>query len=309
MHSAAPRVGIGLPVYNGAEYLAAALDSILSQTFTDFEVVICDNASTDATAQIARQYASDDRRVWFEPSRSNVGPHLNHLRAIDLTRGEYFKWFAHDDLIAPTFLERCVEALDDHPDAVIATTRILVIDDDGTIVGETDPPPLIRESLPHLRLRSFWGQPSVHQTMYGLIRRSTLAKTHLMGDWFAAERALFLELALHGGFERIDEPLAFHREHHGRSDYKENKGQWWAPERGAVPEMGYWKRLGHATAILDTAPLTRRERMACLGEYARYGAKRAGHWVPTLARELGDAATTLIQRGGRPSSPARSEGL
>ena len=138
-------------------------------------------------------------------------PHLNHLRAIELTSGEYFKWFAHDDLIAPTFLERCVEALDNHPSAVLAASRIQVIDDAGTLLGETDPPPRIEEPQPHLRLRSFWRQPPVHQTMYGVIRRSALEQTHLMGDWFAAERALFLELTLQGGFERVDEPLASHR--------------------------------------------------------------------------------------------------
>jgi glycosyltransferase involved in cell wall biosynthesis len=303
MH-AAPRVGIGLPVYNGADYLSAALDSILAQTFTDFEVVICDNASIDATAEIARSYAAADSRVRFEPSPSNVGPHLNHLRAIELTSGEYFKWFAHDDLIAPTFLERCVEALDNHPKAVLAASRIQVIDDAGTLLGETDPPPRIREPQPHLRLRSFWRQPPVHQTMYGVIRRSALEQTHLMGDWFAAERALFLELTLQGGFERVDEPLASHREHHGRSDYKENKSQWWAPERGAVPEMGYWKRLGHGVDMLRTAPLSRRERMACLMEYFRYGFARAGHWIPTLIRELGQAASTLIRSAGRRAGAA-----
>jgi glycosyltransferase involved in cell wall biosynthesis len=301
---AAPRVGIGLPVFNGADFLSDALDSILAQTFTNFEVVICDNASTDATAEIARSYAAADSRVRFEPISRNVGPHLNHLRAIDLTSGEYFKWFAHDDLIAPTFLERCVEALDNHPNAVLAMTRIQVVDDAGTVVGETDPPPQIREAQPHHRLRSFWRQPPVHQTMYGVIRRSKLEQTHLMGDWFAAERALFLELALHGGFERVDEPLASHREHRGRSDYKENKGQWWAPERGAVAEMGYWKRLGHGFDMLRTAPLSRRERMACVVEYVRYGVSRAGHWIPTLLRELGEAASTLVRSAGRRAGAA-----
>src|SRR3954470_23138397 len=107
-----PRVTIGLPVYNGARYLAEAIESVLAQTFTDFELVISDNASTDATAAIALQYAARDPRVRYSRNRENIGSARNFGRAFELATGEFFKWMASDDLISPEFLENCVAALD-----------------------------------------------------------------------------------------------------------------------------------------------------------------------------------------------------
>src|SRR5215212_10104103 len=107
-----PRVTVGIPVYNGAKYLGQAIESVLAQTFADFELIICDNASTDATAAIALDYAARDPRVRYARNRENLGVGRNFNRLIELGMGQYFKWLAADDVIAPEFLERCVEALD-----------------------------------------------------------------------------------------------------------------------------------------------------------------------------------------------------
>src|SRR5215204_5257287 len=110
-----PRVTIGLAVYNGEKYLHQAIDSVLAQTFTDFELIVSDNASTDATAAIVLQYAAKDARVRYTRNRENVGSARNFNRLVDLATGEYFKWMAVDDLIAPEFLATCVAALDAEP--------------------------------------------------------------------------------------------------------------------------------------------------------------------------------------------------
>ena len=115
-----PRVTIGLPVYNGQNYLVETLESLLAQTYTDFELVISDNASTDRTEAICRQYAAGDARIRYYRNDENIGASANYNRAFELGRGEYFKWAAHDDLLAPTYLERCVEVLDANPDVVLA---------------------------------------------------------------------------------------------------------------------------------------------------------------------------------------------
>ena len=95
-----PRVSIGLPVYNGENYMAAAIDSLLAQTFTDFELIISDNASTDATEQICRDYAHRDGRIRYYREEVNRGAAWNFTHTFELARGEYFKWHAHDDLCA-----------------------------------------------------------------------------------------------------------------------------------------------------------------------------------------------------------------
>ena len=107
-----PKVSIGMPVYNGAGFISRTLDSVLGQTFGDLEVVVIDNASTDETPDIVRRIAAGDPRVRYERNDRNIGIPRNFERAYRRSRGTYFKWHAHDDLLAPTFLERCVEVLD-----------------------------------------------------------------------------------------------------------------------------------------------------------------------------------------------------
>lgn len=129
-----PRVTIGLPVYNGRNYLAQTMESLLAQTYTDFELVICDNASTDDTEAICRAFAARDERVRYFRNEENIGASANYNRVFELGRGMYFKWAAHDDLLAPAYLERCVEVLDQNPDVVLAYTQAKAIDGKGGIV-------------------------------------------------------------------------------------------------------------------------------------------------------------------------------
>ena len=110
-----PRVSIGLPVYNGERFLVQAIESVLAQTFEDFELIVCDNASTDASGAIAQTYVERDSRVRYFRNASNLGAARNFNRTFELSRGEYFKWLAADDLIAPTYLERCLAALGPRP--------------------------------------------------------------------------------------------------------------------------------------------------------------------------------------------------
>ena len=143
--SVAPLVTIGLPVYNGGQFLATALDSLLGQTFTDFELIISDNASTDTTEEICREYARADARVRYRRSSENRGFTWNANRVVELAAGKFFRWAAHDDACLPTFLERCVETLrSESPSVVLAYPRSKVIDDAwcrplGTL-GQARPP-------------------------------------------------------------------------------------------------------------------------------------------------------------------------
>lgn len=131
--TAQPRLSIGLPVYNGEEYLAQSLDALLGQTYEDFELVISDNASTDGTRDICRRYAARDSRIRYLGLPRNIGAAPNHNHVFTECRGELFKWASHDDLYARDLLRRCVETLDERPEVILAHSGQAVIDGDGKV--------------------------------------------------------------------------------------------------------------------------------------------------------------------------------
>ena len=98
MHRDVPLVSIGMPVFNGEDYVEAALDSILTQTFTNFELIISDNASTDRTEEICNDFADSDDRIRYYRQEKNLGAAANFNRVFELSSGKYFKWAAHDAL-------------------------------------------------------------------------------------------------------------------------------------------------------------------------------------------------------------------
>jgi glycosyltransferase involved in cell wall biosynthesis len=124
-------VSVGVPVYNGARYLRETLDSLLAQTYPDYEIIISDNASGDETEAICRAYAARDPRVRYHRSEQNKGPFWNYKRVYELARGEYFMWNAHDDLRDPRCLSLCVEAFRRNPNAVMCCMDMTVIDENG----------------------------------------------------------------------------------------------------------------------------------------------------------------------------------
>src|SRR5262249_33219798 len=114
-----PRISVGLPVYNGANHVAEAIESVRAQTYQDFELIICDNASTDRTGEICRAIAAVDPRIRYYLNPENLGASGNFRRTFELARGEFFNWLSHDDIVAPTYLERCVDILEQSPSIVL----------------------------------------------------------------------------------------------------------------------------------------------------------------------------------------------
>lgn len=293
-----PRVTIGLPVRNGERHLRSAIESILGQTWTDLELVVSDNASTDATAEICAAYASDPR-VRYERQPVDIGARENFHLVLSRARGEYFKWAACDDVLAPTFLERCVEALEADPGAVLAAADIEVIGDGGEPLGRWRRPITVGGDRPHERLRAFFEHDRVHQTIFGLIRRSALEQTGLLGPWYGSDRALLMELVLLGRFVRVPERLFRHREHVDRSAHVASRVAWFTPQRGERPVAGYWRHLGEAARMLLTVPMPPAERLRCLGEYGRRGRAQLREWAPIMGREATASLRTLVARLAR----------
>ena len=220
MITRSPRVTVALPVYNGGEYLAAAIESVLHQSFQDFEFVISDNASTDGTEEICRSAASRDARVRYVRHPQNRGASWNHNHLVDLARGELFNWVGADDLNRPEFLARCVTALDEIPEAVLAYPRTVAIDEDGNTLYEYSPGWELRQDDPGERLRSVilkGGHWVNADALTGVVRTGPLRRTRLIPAYQGGDKRPLGELSLMGKFIEIPELLHLRRFHQDSS--------------------------------------------------------------------------------------------
>lgn len=217
-----PRVTIGVPVFNGEKYLRQALDSLIEQTFEDFEVVISDNASTDSTPDICAEYVAADSRFRLVRQATNLGAAANYNHVVILARGTYFKWLAHDDWCEPTFLERCVAELDRSEQSVLAYTDTYVVDPHDNYMY-SDPDRLLpQQASPVGRLVHTLNNLNMVNAVFGLIRADDLRKTGLIGAYVASDYVLMVELSLLGAFLHVDEPLIGRRWHPGGSRQEAN---------------------------------------------------------------------------------------
>jgi len=207
------RVSIAIPVRNGEKYLAQTIDSLIGQSYGDFDLIIVDNQSTDATEEIARDYVSRDDRLRYHRHSENVGLIANYNIAFSLTEGELFKWCAADDLCEPDYLRLCIDAMDAHPEAVLVYPRTQFIDDSGSPLPFEDPGFDLRSSDPASRLRYVMYANHWVNALNGLIRRSALARTRLERPYPGGDYALLAELSLLGTFVELPEKLFRRRVH------------------------------------------------------------------------------------------------
>ncbi len=208
---------MGMPVYNGENYLRQAMESVLAQTYTDFELIVSDNASKDGTENICREYADRDHRIRYYRNEQNRGAAYNFNRVFELSTGEYFKWVAHDDVCMTTYLEKCVETLDESSDSVILSyPKVRVIDKSGEEVGQFVTLDILLEK-PASRLSLLLRNMPPCTAVFGLIRSDVLRKTRLIGGYFSSDNVLLAELSLLGKFKEVDEYLFFSRRHNESS--------------------------------------------------------------------------------------------
>jgi glycosyltransferase involved in cell wall biosynthesis len=207
----APKVTIGMPVYNGARHLARALDSLLAQTYTDFELVIADNASTDRTGDICKDYAARDSRIRYVRHATNRGAVYNWNFVVEQARGQYFKWASGNDWCAPAMLECCVRALDGEASVAVVYGRTAYIDDDDKELGVYEHDPEVLDARPSVRFERLCRELRANNAQSGLIRRDVLLRTGIERDFPGGDMGLMFELALHGGFRRLPEVLLYRR--------------------------------------------------------------------------------------------------
>lgn len=301
------RVSIAVPVYNGKNYLAFALETALAQTCSDFEIVISDNASTDGTAEICQRFGERDARVRYYRNEVNRGVYWNFRRALELSQGEYFMWLAHDDGLAPEFLERCVAALDAQPDAVLAYTKAIDIDAHGNHLTLKEQVLNAETSNPRERFRQMNRLEHNCEAVFGLMRVSALKKVRVFPDLADSDRVMLAELSLYGSYARIAEFLFLHREHPERatSVYPQSRFERTAillPEKAGKIVFPHFRQFGEYLRCIHRSPLGWRDRMLCYGDmlawFWRYRIR--------LMRDVKDVAIYLLRRVWRPATGSRA---
>ena len=206
--TASPRVSIGVPVYNGERYVTQALDSLLNQDFEDFELIISDNASTDATAEICQDYASKEKRIRYYRNETNIGASPNYNRTFQLARGQYFKWCAHDDVCHRGFLSRCMEVMEHAPPSVaLVYPQCDLIGEFGEVLGRAPDRMQNTANRPYLRLAYVLRAVGYAYSLWGLIRSSHLRRTRLLTEGALNDYVLLAELSLFGNFWEVPEVL------------------------------------------------------------------------------------------------------
>ncbi|MEM9626355.1 MAG: glycosyltransferase family 2 protein [Pseudomonadota bacterium] len=302
-----PEISIGMPVYNGDNYLERAITSVLAQTFENFELVICDNDSSDGTRAICERYASQDGRIRYIRHPENIGAAANFRSTFHESRGVFFKWAAHDDTFAPTYLEKTHAALKAAPDAVLSHSITEIVDPEGQCLEVYDPG-AFETGLPQ-RKRRLAGRLKALRCIevFGLMRRDALAETELLGPHVAHDRTLLNELALKGRFLCVDEPLFFNQDHEARFTRTFHGAQaqlnWYQPGQSKKRAWRLWTIYGKAAAaILRNVPAG--EQIGCFAVLLRSIAWR-NHWrgllrepVLALAPGLTGLPTRLRQRLG-----------
>lgn len=278
------RVAIGLPVYNGEDYLELAIESILEQDFGDLELIIADNGSNDRTEEICRAATSDDRRVRYERSSVNRGATWNYNRLVALTDAEYFKWAAHDDLIDRQFLGRCVEELDACPEAVLAYPKSVLIDAAGIVLdGEFEDGLDLRQEVAVDRFRRYMVHPGEQHAVFGLIRSDALRRTRLIANCWGGDLVLLAELLLQGQFHEVPDRL-FRRRYHPGSSMVANAtpaevAQWYDPTHKAKTVMPRTRLTVELLRVVRRSTLSSRQRLQCV-------AAVGGDWFPYYARDI-----------------------
>lgn len=294
--SETPTLTIGLPVYNGQNYLEQAVRALLAQSYTDFELVISDNASTDRTSAICAAFAAEDPRVRHIRHDENRGLIWNFNRAFELARGRYFKWSAHDDLLGPDFLRLCIESLEADPSLAVCCTTVAVIDAEGyelksgNCEGET-----VRDPLGVTRLRDRPGpergledgsiarrhcgvllESTRCYEEFGVIRADAIRATPLREYYPGSEKVFLTELALQGKVKVLPEVAMFMRVHDDRLSSQagsaDRRALYLPPSkkhrRTIVPPQvrcawGYWRAIWRQ-------PMPLRERLGCVVNVARF---------------------------------------
>ncbi len=219
-----PLVSVVMPVYNPGRYLIDAIESILHQTFTDFEFIIVDDASTDNSWKIIKSYTKKDSRIIAFRNKINLGVSLTSNIAISQARGKFIARMDSDDVSTLDRLQKQVDFLKQHPDTVVVSGQCAIVDENSRIIGFKKFP------LTHTQIKNmiFWAVPI--QQGYMMINTTLLPKnfTWYHPSKFSAEEVdLYFNLLKYGHFANLPDNLYFYRKISTSLSHQNPKKTFW----------------------------------------------------------------------------------
>jgi glycosyltransferase involved in cell wall biosynthesis len=299
------RITVGLPVYNGSDYLATAIQSILAQRYGDFELFISDNASVDATEDICRHYAAKDRRIRYVRRPYNVGAAANFNLLVMESESRYFKWAAHDDVLAPGFLEAAVRILDRDPAIVLASPASALIDETGELLpyspergGVIDRAGVWWPRLPEkndgltardpvVRFEALMLKMVMCVEIFGLMRRSALVRTSLLRPFSGGDKVLLAQMTLLGPFWLGQDVLLLRRCHAKQFSATASgtyRAAWFSGRRDTILEQQIKLLLAYCQTVRK-AEMDLWQKASCFRAIARRALFR-GHQLRRLTGVL-----------------------
>ena len=292
-----PRVSVAVPTYNCERYIAQSIESLLGQTFGDFELVISDNASTDGTEDVCRRYEASDKRVRYVRRADNIGGPGNFRYVFSLCKAKYHKWSTADDYWHPRFLEEAVAVLDQRSDVVLCYPMTQLIDADGKKIEDYADNLDLNSESPRQRFRDLYSRIGLCNAHLGLIRRDAMLKTHLIAGHKASDVDFLAELALLGKFELLPDVRFFRRYHPASSSWERGDTQhqkaYYDPNNTVNLGIDTWRRFGYQFAMIRRSDLGWGDKAALytyLGRGMRY--TRNVLWRELKGQVFGAFSTT-----------------
>ena len=273
MSTRRPRVSIGLPVFNAERFVEQSLKSLTEQTYGDFELVISDNASTDRTEQICRDYAAGDRRITYCRNEKNIGGPRNFNQVFERCHGEYHKWSTADDYWHPTVLEKCVDVLDRSPEVVLCYPKTTLVNERNEFISQYEDNLHLQDSSPNKRFMQLLDTIGLCNAHLGVIRRQALKRTALIGDQLQSDVHLLAELTLYGRFYLLPEFLFFRRFHPGSSSWerssKQHQLEYYDPAHQTYFGMHTWRKYIKLFTAVQRSPIRMKDKLELFGYLGR----------------------------------------
>ena len=277
LNATQPQVSFGLPVRNGEKFLSRLLDSLAQQTLSDYEIIICDNGSSDKTVQLCQAAMERDARIRFIDNGENIGQIENFNKVLKLARGQYFRWIGVDDWLEPNYAECCVNELQQNPQSIGVTTYQCHHEDDGNMEYAEYTGPRLDAPLRHQRFaRMMWFLHADFRfidPIYTMLRRDILMRTQLLQIVPKTDQLLAAELSLHGPIVHVPLCLA-----HRRREMEDAavKIQRYHQTRAHELMENTWRECSNYRMLLTSVSLTKWQRLHCEFSIIRYAATGLG---------------------------------
>ncbi len=290
-HRSRPLVTVGLPVFNGEDFLEEALEALRVQTYDAFRISVSDNASTDGTWELLERWAARDERITLYRQSENLGAEANYRFLLDAAETPYFMWLAYDDTLAPNYLEKLVAVLEACSHCALACGTTVHVTPGGEIIRQL-PFPEISDLSRLARLRTLLTKPDSVR-IYGLYRTSALQQAYTIGEEFgylwAADHLIVLSFVLNDRLCGTPETTLYWR----RTGISTDR---YRPSTIRTQAHFIWRYLSFHRRLLANSDLRRGDKLRCTPWLLAHANRTIESFVQ---RPLRRAVRGFIKRGVR----------